>query len=129
MIRFACPRCKSVLESPDEKAGGKVNCPKCQQRLQVPVPPRSKTMLGSLLPTSEPPRTPPASPPRPVAVPRGKKKRRVVVDIPEEYKEELAYWIGLHRKMTLAVVGGFVLLPVVIVVGLAVLSVVIQYLK
>lgn len=50
MIRFACPRCKSVLEAPDRKAGSKVACPKCQQRLQIPVPPpRNKTILVSFL--------------------------------------------------------------------------------
>src|SRR5947209_1716645 len=54
MIRFACPACKSVFETPDDKAGRKTTCPKCRQRLQVPSPtirpPRNKTVLGSLLP-------------------------------------------------------------------------------
>ena len=34
MTDFACPRCKTVLKAPDEKAGEKIACPKCQQRLQ-----------------------------------------------------------------------------------------------
>lgn len=37
MIRFACPRCKAVLEVPDPQAGGKVACPKCQQHLRIPT--------------------------------------------------------------------------------------------
>ena len=49
MIRFSCPRCKSVLDSPDQQAGNKIECPKCQQRLQIPLPPRNKTVLGELV--------------------------------------------------------------------------------
>lgn len=55
MIRFECPNCGSLLESPDHKAGKKVECPKpgCKQRLQIParaVPTaRNKTVLGSLV--------------------------------------------------------------------------------
>ena len=53
MIRFACPRCKTVLERPEHEAGTKFSCPGCQQRLQVPGPPENKTILGSLvLPTT-----------------------------------------------------------------------------
>ena len=42
MIRFSCPRCNSVLQAPDHRAGSKTACPKCQQRLQIPVPPPNK---------------------------------------------------------------------------------------
>ena len=59
MIRFFCPRCKSVLEQPDNAGGTKVACPQCGQRLQVPFPPANKTILGDLVasgmaPQSEP---------------------------------------------------------------------------
>src|SRR5262245_32333490 len=72
MIRFACPACKAVLESPDQKAGSKVNCPKCGQRLQIPGAPvsRSRTVLGALLPggrpkvIEQPPTTAPAPKPQ-----------------------------------------------------------------
>ncbi len=54
-IRFSCPRCSSVLESPDNSAGLKFSCGKCGQRLQVPEPPKpppqpplNKTVLGKL---------------------------------------------------------------------------------
>ena len=36
MIRFGCPICKSVLNGEDRKAGTKIACPKCGQRLLVP---------------------------------------------------------------------------------------------
>lgn len=58
MIRFLCPHCSSLLESPDHKAGKKVTCPKpgCGQRLQIPAIPaqavpaaRNRTVLGSLV--------------------------------------------------------------------------------
>jgi DNA-directed RNA polymerase subunit RPC12/RpoP len=48
MIRYLCPRCKKALAAQDREAGGKLNCPHCGQRLQVPVPPPNKTMLGEL---------------------------------------------------------------------------------
>ncbi|HJT78209.1 MAG TPA: hypothetical protein VJ739_13480 [Gemmataceae bacterium] len=54
MIRYACPRCKAVLESPDRKAGQKVHCPGCGQRLQIPLPPRNRTVLAPLVPAPPP---------------------------------------------------------------------------
>jgi hypothetical protein len=38
MIRFGCPKCKSVLQSPANKAGASVNCPACKQIVKVPKP-------------------------------------------------------------------------------------------
>jgi len=38
MIRFACPRCRAVLEAPDKKAGLAVPCPRCTQHVTVPAP-------------------------------------------------------------------------------------------
>jgi hypothetical protein len=56
MIRFACPACQTVLQSPDPGAGNKVACPKCGQRLQIPGAParRNRTVLGALLPKARP---------------------------------------------------------------------------
>jgi DNA-directed RNA polymerase subunit RPC12/RpoP len=48
MIRYLCPRCKKSLAAQDRDAGAKIACPHCGQRLQVPMPPTSKTMLGTL---------------------------------------------------------------------------------
>lgn len=48
MIRFSCPVCQKHLKAPDNKGGVKVDCPKCGQRLQIPPPQRSKTMLGEV---------------------------------------------------------------------------------
>jgi S1-C subfamily serine protease len=53
MIRFACPTCHKALSAPDEKAGLKLPCPGCGQRLQIPVPFASRTMLGELLPAGQ----------------------------------------------------------------------------
>src|SRR5262249_19134346 len=60
MIQFACPRCQLILECQNHGAGSKVVCPKCQQRLQIPAPPRDKTVLAPLF-AYEP--APPPSPP------------------------------------------------------------------
>jgi DNA-directed RNA polymerase subunit M/transcription elongation factor TFIIS len=38
MIRYHCPSCKTLLESPDHKVGTKVACPTCEERLRVPMP-------------------------------------------------------------------------------------------
>ncbi len=66
MIRFACPTCKSILEAPDHKAGTKIPCPKCEQRLEIPalaVPSaRNKTVLGALVARLVPRRPKPSAP-------------------------------------------------------------------
>src|SRR4051794_34939084 len=49
MIRFACPKCKAVLECPDDEAGSKMGCPHCGQRLQIPTPPPNRTILAPYL--------------------------------------------------------------------------------
>jgi DNA-directed RNA polymerase subunit RPC12/RpoP len=52
MIRYTCPRCKKSLESPVSFAGQKLNCPDCNQRIQIPqpstpaAPPINKTILA-----------------------------------------------------------------------------------
>lgn len=38
MIRYSCPKCQKGLESPASFAGQKLNCPGCNQRLQIPQP-------------------------------------------------------------------------------------------
>jgi DNA-directed RNA polymerase subunit M/transcription elongation factor TFIIS len=38
MIRFDCPKCKAILQSPDNKVGVTVHCPACKQAVQVPKP-------------------------------------------------------------------------------------------
>jgi DNA-directed RNA polymerase subunit RPC12/RpoP len=68
MISFGCPRCKTFLTRLDQEAGGKMACPSCGQRLQIPTPPH-KTVLGELIPPTKtrlgelaaPTQTPPAS--------------------------------------------------------------------
>jgi S1-C subfamily serine protease len=49
MIRFSCPACKKLLQATLQQSGVKMSCPGCDQRLQVPAPPRNKTILGDLV--------------------------------------------------------------------------------
>ena len=74
MIRFACPKCRKPLSAPEDKAGCKVPCPGCGQRLQIPAPPPAKTRLGVLIPDVpdtrvQPPAAGPAATPAPAAYP------------------------------------------------------------
>ena len=55
MIRFVCPKCKAVIQAPDSNVGSKAPCLSCDQRLQVPARPPTKTLLGGALPTKQPP--------------------------------------------------------------------------
>jgi hypothetical protein len=50
MIHFACPVWKTELREQRDRAGAKMTCPTCGQRLQVPYPATQKTVLGSMLP-------------------------------------------------------------------------------
>ena len=68
-IRFACPACNAVIKAPADKVGRKVNCPKCGQRLQIPPPPKERTVVAKPLPAKEPGHTPAAPPPPPVPWP------------------------------------------------------------
>jgi hypothetical protein len=47
MIRFSCPRCGAVYEVAPHRAGEKLHCLKCQQRLQVPNAALAKTITAS----------------------------------------------------------------------------------
>jgi hypothetical protein len=59
MIRFACVRCGCMLNARPEHAGGKVSCPSCSQRLEIPAPSTNKTVLAPLVVT-------PSRPPSPI---------------------------------------------------------------
>jgi len=88
MIRYTCPRCKRSLESPVSYAGQKLNCPGCDQRLQIPQPSTPPPPAGNktILATEEAAVTatpaPPSPPPPPAAPPA---PRRVdVLPVEEE---------------------------------------------
>src|SRR5262245_53089213 len=49
VIRFWCPTCRKTLKSPDHNACKKIPCPHCQQRLEIPSPPRNRTILAPLV--------------------------------------------------------------------------------
>ena len=77
MIRFSCPRCGSVYTCPISQGGHKTNCPKCDQRLQIPLVDKNKTVLAPPVPipdSDDPSRHPEAipeetAPPYPEPVP------------------------------------------------------------
>jgi GYF domain 2 len=50
VIRFTCPRCKTILSRNDHEAGLKMSCSGCAQRVQIPQPPprTDQTLLGEL---------------------------------------------------------------------------------
>ena len=58
-ITFACPICKTSYTVNDLDAGKKSDCKVCGQRLQVPAPPRVKTVLGELNSVESEPDSPP----------------------------------------------------------------------
>lgn len=49
MIQFNCPTCSFAFKCQDQEAGKKFNCPKCQQRVQVPA-----AAMGTLMGVSQP---------------------------------------------------------------------------
>jgi S1-C subfamily serine protease len=55
MFQFACPRCQNLLTATREQVGTKLPCPKCHQRLQVPVGDLNKTVLGKVVAPQAPP--------------------------------------------------------------------------
>jgi HEAT repeat protein len=60
MLRFACPKCRTVLQAPDDSPGRTLACPTCGQQVKVALPPRDKTVMGNPLPPA-PARPPVAS--------------------------------------------------------------------
>jgi DNA-directed RNA polymerase subunit RPC12/RpoP len=67
MVRYVCPRCNKSLESPASFAGQKLNCPGCNQRLQVPQPsnPAPPPVNKTILAVEQPPAAPAAPGPPP----------------------------------------------------------------
>ena len=52
MFRFKCPVCKTALQCPDDSQGRICACPRCQQRLQIPIKPERRGLLRRILGTS-----------------------------------------------------------------------------
>src|SRR5437899_1437408 len=50
MIRFACPTCKKVYKAPDEHAGRKTVCKKCDAVVIIPTQPVREMVYGVPLP-------------------------------------------------------------------------------
>src|SRR5438105_9025445 len=81
MVRFACPSCNATLKAPEERAGARVNCPRCGQPLEVPAAPAAvepHTHVRAAPPPPEPkPELPPAeTAEKPRAKPKAAPKKR-----------------------------------------------------
>jgi hypothetical protein len=86
MIRFACPRCRQVFNAPDEAAGRKSTCLSCQQRLQIPLPPRTLPVPAPLVSYE-----PEAIPPDPADAPVGPHSGAVPVQAYRPQSRRLFY--------------------------------------
>jgi DNA-directed RNA polymerase subunit RPC12/RpoP len=53
-FKIACPGCAASIRVPQTLAGKKIECPGCTQRILVPNPPRSKTILATVIEVPEP---------------------------------------------------------------------------
>src|SRR5262249_30187567 len=72
MIRFCCPRCKTLLQVADELACNTVACSRCGQALRAPsaqVGSQDKSWWQGAVSQPAPSPVPPPSPPRPPAEP------------------------------------------------------------
>jgi S1-C subfamily serine protease len=56
-IQFQCPVCLANYSVDDKEIGKKAWCKSCGQRLEVPVPPRLRTVVGAVQPTLPPQRS------------------------------------------------------------------------
>jgi DNA-directed RNA polymerase subunit RPC12/RpoP len=83
VLRFACPKCSTILEAPDAKAGHKIACPKCRQRLQIPPPLRDKTILATPLPPRTKGQAPEPASASPQKLPRQSAKARKGGRVPQ----------------------------------------------
>lgn len=52
-IGFHCPTCKAVMTASVERAGKKINCLKCGQRLRTPIAEHVKTGASGAPTTNE----------------------------------------------------------------------------
>lgn len=118
MIRFTCPTCKSVLQSPGHTAGSKVACSKCGQRLLVPNPVQpaagNKTVLGALLPDSAGPPVPAAAPFSP---PRSDVPDVIPVTVPNDESSS-----GKKSSVQMSIIAGALAVIAAVVVWWAVIE-------
>lgn len=101
VVRFGCPRCRSILEAPLHRAGDKISCPKCQQRLQIPVPPRDKTVLAPLVPMPSPVKA--GLPSQTMAATPLRPSQAVLANSPGRTTGKRWKWIGIGISLLLLI--------------------------
>lgn len=108
MIRFACPKCDTVLEAGDHKAGSVMTCGECGQKMQVPGPSggRDRSEGGERSRSSSRLQSKPPS--RPVSRPRDDDDYD---DEPRSVKKRAKSGSGSNTALVLGlVIGGVVIL-------------------
>jgi DNA-directed RNA polymerase subunit RPC12/RpoP len=55
MVRFHCPQCCAALKAPDAKAGRRITCPRCKNKVVVSDPENEKADYASLDVSAGPP--------------------------------------------------------------------------
>src|SRR5689334_15150582 len=61
-IQFQCPSCEATIRVPDEAAGKKGTCPRCNEKLLVPSVTRGAAASSSTASAAPPIRQPPPKP-------------------------------------------------------------------
>jgi hypothetical protein len=118
MIRFACPSCHAQMEGPDRKAGQKIACLKCGQRLQIPG--HNKTILANLI--SPKPTVPQlVQPPCPAVIVSMEDDASLPVAIPVSPRDRHQSGLGIASFVITFLVGGtniiFAVLIAVAIIG------------
>ena len=52
MIRFSCPRCRSVVECADQQAGSQFICPRCGHSFDIMLPESVERLSRELITVS-----------------------------------------------------------------------------
>ncbi len=145
-IRFLCPTCKAVMDAPVERAGNKINCLKCGQRLQIPPAERATTILApalglhkagkpgpglrasdSSLPTAhiaaQPPPMPPMAVPATTPTTESAELSRVVQGSPTQALGIFLKWLWRDRRFRLGAIAAAGLLALTCICWLGISSI------
>jgi len=121
-IHFECPKCKQMLDAPEELAAQLIECPTCKETIEVP--------LRSLRPKIEPPPPlppkppevkapePPVSPPQPVTI----KSQPISVTLQSQPIHVVVkdFEMEFGSMVVFMIKWGFAAIPAVLIVGFCV---------